>query len=105
MSDNYVEQPTVHDGFKPQLRSVDLNLLTVFDAVMQVQNITRAAQTLGMSQPAVSNAVARLKIMFNDELFVRYGRGIQPTARAFQLFGSIRQALQLVQAQSSSGVM
>ncbi|STI77929.1 leucine transcriptional activator [Escherichia coli] len=38
-----------------------------------------------------------LKVMFNDELFVRYGRGIQPTARAFQLFGSVRQALQLVQ--------
>lgn len=82
---------------KPQLRMVDLNLLTVFDAVMQEQNITRAAHTLGMSQPAVSNAVARLKVMFNDELFVRYGRGIQPTARAFQLFGSVRQALQLVQ--------
>ena len=73
---------------KPQLRMVDLNLLTVFDAVMQEQNITRAAHVLGMSQPAVSNAVARLKVMFNDELFVRYGRGIQPTARAFQLFGS-----------------
>jgi len=85
------------DGSKPQLRMVDLNLLTVFDAVMQEQNITRAAHQLGMSQPAVSNAVARLKVMFNDELFVRYGRGIQPTARAFQLFGSIRQALQLVQ--------
>lgn len=84
-------------GMKPQLRMVDLNLLTVFDAVMQEQNITRAAHLLGMSQPAVSNAVARLKVMFNDELFVRYGRGIQPTARAFQLFGSIRQALQLVQ--------
>lgn len=82
---------------KPQLRMVDLNLLTVFDAVMQEQNITRAAQTLGMSQPAVSNAVARLKLMFNDELFVRYGRGIQPTARAYQLFASVRQALQLVQ--------
>ena len=82
---------------KPQLRIVDLNLLTVFDAVMQEQNITRAAHVLGMSQPAVSNAVARLKVMFNDELFVRYGRGIQPTARAFQLFGSVRQALQLVQ--------
>ncbi len=67
---------------KPQLRMVDLNLLTVFDAVMQEQNITRAAHTLGMSQPAVSNAVSRLKVMFNDELFVRYGRGIQPTARA-----------------------
>ncbi len=76
---------------KPQLRMVDLNLLTVFDAVMQEQNITRAAHVLGMSQPAVSNAVARLKVMFNDELFVRYGRGIQPTARAFQLFGSVRQ--------------
>lgn len=79
------------------LRSVDLNLLTVFDAVMQMQNITRAAGLLGMSQPAVSNAVARLKLMFNDELFVRCGRGIQPTIRAKQLFGPVRQALQLVQ--------
>ena len=95
--ENNIKQPQTTDGIKPQLRTVDLNLLTVFDAVMQEQNITRAAQTLGMSQPAVSNAVARLKVMFNDELFVRYGRGIQPTARAFQLFGSIRQALQLVQ--------
>ncbi|MFI8415168.1 transcriptional regulator LeuO [Serratia sp. NPDC078593] len=79
------------------LRSVDLNLLTVFDAVMQMQNITRAAHSLGMSQPAVSNAVGRLKVMFNDELFVRFGRGIQPTMRARQLFGPVRQALQLVQ--------
>lgn len=62
------------------LRGVDLNLLTVFDAVMQEQNITRAAHNLGMSQPAVSNAVARLKVMFNDELFMRQGRGIQPTS-------------------------
>ncbi|EAA5901278.1 transcriptional regulator LeuO [Salmonella enterica] len=91
------EKPHLLEMGKPQLRMVDLNLLTVFDAVMQEQNITRAAHTLGMSQPAVSNAVARLKVMFNDELFVRYGRGIQPTARAFQLFGSVRQALQLVQ--------
>ena len=60
--DNYSMEST--------LRSVDLNLLTVFDAVMQEQNITRAAQNLGMSQPAVSNAVARLKVMFNDELFI-----------------------------------
>jgi len=97
MPENNINQPQPYDGVKPQLRTVDLNLLTVFDAVMQEQNITRAAQSLGMSQPAVSNAVARLKVMFNDELFVRYGRGIQPTARAFQLFGSIRQALQLVQ--------
>ena len=97
MPDNPLNHLPTGDGLKPQLRSVDLNLLTVFDAVMQEQNITRAAHLLGMSQPAVSNAVSRLKIMFNDELFVRYGRGIQPTMRACQLFGSIRQALQLVQ--------
>ncbi|HAT3904324.1 TPA: transcriptional regulator LeuO [Citrobacter koseri] len=92
-----IDKPHPIEMVKPQLRMVDLNLLTVFDAVMQEQNITRAAHSLGMSQPAVSNAVARLKVMFNDELFVRYGRGIQPTARAYQLFGSVRQALQLVQ--------
>lgn len=86
------------------LRSVDLNLLTVFDAVMQEQNITRAAHNLGMSQPAVSNAVARLKVMFNDELFMRQGRGIQPTQRARQLFGPIRQALQLIRNELPSSV-
>ncbi|MDR9825092.1 transcriptional regulator LeuO [Vibrio sp. FNV 38] len=78
------------------LRGVDLNLLTVFNAVMQEQNITRAAHNLGMSQPAVSNAVARLKVMFNDELFIRQGRGIQATQRARQLYAPIRQALQLI---------
>lgn len=97
MSEEQVENTHISEVTKPQLRKVDLNLLTIFDAVMQEQNITRAAHSLGMSQPAVSNALARLKVMFNDELFVRYGRGIQPTARAFQLFGSVRQALQLVQ--------
>lgn len=97
MSEDHVKDSTQIEVIKPQLRKVDLNLLTIFDAVMQEQNITRAAHSLGMSQPAVSNALARLKVMFNDELFVRYGRGIQPTARAHQLFGSVRQALQLVQ--------
>lgn len=86
------------------LRGVDLNLLTVFDAVMQEQNITRAAHNLGMSQPAVSNAVARLKVMFNDELFMRQGRGIQPTQRARQLFAPIRQALQLIRNELPSAV-
>ena len=60
MSEESSEKSSVAEGTKPQLRTVDLNLLTVFDAVMQEQNITRAAQSLGMSQPAVSNAVARL---------------------------------------------
>lgn len=97
MFEQKTENATSSEDDKSHLRLVDLNLLTVFDVVMQEQHITRAAHVLGMSQPAVSNAVARLKVMFNDELFVRYGRGIQPTVRACQLFGPIRQALQLVQ--------
>ncbi|MDV7105406.1 transcriptional regulator LeuO [Vibrio sp. TH_r3] len=97
MQDKYeLDNIIVSERIESTLRSVDLNLLTVFDAVMQEQNITRAAHNLNMSQPAVSNAVARLKIMFNDELFMRHGRGIQPTQRARQLFGPMRQALQLV---------
>ncbi|OLQ91783.1 transcriptional regulator LeuO [Vibrio ponticus] len=91
--------PHLTNRMESVLRGVDLNLLTVFDAVMQEQNITRAAHNLGMSQPAVSNAVARLKVMFSDELFIRQGRGIQPTQRARQLFVPIRQALQLIRNQ------
>ncbi|MBU4681903.1 transcriptional regulator LeuO [Cedecea davisae] len=97
MTDELIECPDVQEIIKSQLREVDLNLLTVFDAVMQAESITGAARLLGMSQPAVSNAVSRLKIMFNDELFVRYGRGIQPTGRAFQLSSIVRHVLQLVQ--------
>ena len=63
MPEVQTDQPETAELSKPQLRMVDLNLLTVFDAVMQEQNITRAAHVLGMSQPAVSNAVARLKVM------------------------------------------
>ncbi|MFP4971171.1 transcriptional regulator LeuO [Providencia vermicola] len=96
MTDFDAVSPAKKENCDINLRNVDLNLLTVFDVVMQMQNVTRAAQVLGMSQPAVSNAVSRLKSMFNDELFVRYGRGIQPTSRAKQLFGPVRQALQLV---------
>lgn len=97
MSDKQSVPNSTSTKVKPKLRMVDLNLLTVFDVVMQEQNITRAAECMQMSQPAVSNAVARLKVMFEDDLFVRAGRGIQPTVRAMQLYGSVRQALQLIQ--------
>lgn len=72
MTDFDTASPAKKENNDINLRNVDLNLLTVFDVVMQMQNVTRAAQVLGMSQPAVSNAVSRLKSMFNDELFVRY---------------------------------
>ncbi|NIF58641.1 transcriptional regulator LeuO [Enterobacter sp. Ap-916] len=91
------------DAIRPLLRNVDLNLLTVFDTVMRAQSITGAARLLGMSQPAVSNAVSRLKTTFKDELFVRNGRTIQATARAFQLYDVIRDALQMVQNELPEG--
>ena len=104
LNKNEVSHAATSYRMESTLRGVDLNLLTVFDAVMQEQNITRAAYNLSMSQPAVSNAVARLKVMFNDELFMRHGRGIQPTQRARQLFGPVRQALQLVRNELPSSM-
>ncbi|MCY9870361.1 transcriptional regulator LeuO [Vibrio barjaei] len=96
MQQNSISVNANNNKLMSSLRAQDLNLLPVFDTVMQEQNITRAAKELGMSQPAVSNAVSRLKVMFDDELFIRHGRGILPTSKARELFGPIRQALQLV---------
>lgn len=80
------------------LRSIDLNLLVVFDAVFTDGNLTRAADRIGMSQPAVSNALARLREALGDPLFERRGRGMEPTARARELAKPVRQALDLLQA-------
>lgn len=79
------------------LRSLDLNLLTVFDALMREQHLTRAADRLNMSQPAVSNALSRLRVQLRDPLFVRTSKGMLPTAKATQLYGSVRQALEVLQ--------
>ena len=78
------------------LRRVDLNLLTVFDAVMTEGNITRAAEKIGMSQPAVSTAISRFRHLAGDELFERTGRGLRPTPRARALAGPVRRALNMV---------
>jgi DNA-binding transcriptional LysR family regulator len=75
------------------LRSVDLNLLVVFDALIAERNVTRVAARNGMSQPAVSKALNRLRCLFDDPLFVRRDRGVEPTARALELAGPIRGAL------------
>ena len=61
------------------LRKLDLNLLTVFDAIYVEGNLTRAASHIGMSQPAMSNALNRLRHVTKDDLFVRDGRGLHPT--------------------------
>jgi DNA-binding transcriptional LysR family regulator len=64
------------------LRSLDLNLLPVLEAIHTERSLTRASERLHITQPAVSNALARLRLHFEDPLFVREGRGVQPTAMA-----------------------
>jgi DNA-binding transcriptional LysR family regulator len=75
------------------LRAVDLNLLVVFDALMTERNVTRAAVRNGLSQPAMSKALSRLRYLFGDPLFVRRDRTMEPTARAIELAGPIHTAL------------
>src|SRR5579862_3933096 len=75
------------------LRTVDLNLLVVFDALMAERNVTRAAERNGLSQPAVSKALNRLRHLFDDPLFVRRDRTMEPTTRALELAGPIHGAL------------
>jgi len=76
-----------------RLSAIDLNLLVVFDAVMHERNVTRAAQRLGLSQPATSHALARLRHMLKDDLFTRTPGGMEPTPRAEELAQSLREAL------------
>ena len=75
------------------LGSLDLNLLRVFDAVARERHVTRAAERLHLSQPAVSNALARLRVALGDELFLRRPGGVEPTALALSLAGPVAEAL------------
>ena len=74
-------------------RTLDLNLLRVFDEVMAERNLTRAAEKLSLTQPAVSNALRRLREVVGDDLLVRSGQGVEPTPRALALWPTVRQAL------------
>jgi DNA-binding transcriptional LysR family regulator len=75
------------------LRTIDLNLLPVFDAVYSERNLTRAAETLNATQPAVSMALRRLRTALGDPLFVRAGQGVVPTRAAEVLIGPVREGL------------
>lgn len=79
------------------LREIDLNLLVVFLEVSNTRGISAAAQNLGLSQPAVSNALARLRTTFDDPLFVRTPSGMQPTPLADQLAEPVANALSQLQ--------
>ena len=67
------------------LKSIDLNLLVAFDALMSERSVSRAAAKLGITQSAVSHALKRLRIMFGDPLMRRGSRGMEPTERALSL--------------------
>lgn len=79
------------------LAGIDLNLLVVFDALMTEQNVTRAGERIGLSQPATSNALTRLRSLINDDLFIRTATGVRPTPTAIALHQQLRPALQQIQ--------
>src|SRR3954466_6091936 len=80
------------------IQDVDLNLLRVFDAVLRERAVTAAAARLGLTQPAVSNALARLRAVFNDALFLRTPGGMDATPFGRQLGEPVRQALALLES-------
>ena len=87
----------MHDPIAPSFRTLDLNLLRVFDEVMAERSLTRAARNLSLTQPAVSNALRRLREALGDELVRRHGHGVEPTPRALVLWPSVREALRQLQ--------
>jgi len=81
------------------IESLDIRLLAVFDTVYEQRSLTRAAAKLEISQPAVSQALGRLRHWLDDPLFVRAAHGLEPTARATEVAGAVRQILGLFREQ------
>ena len=85
------------------LKQVDLNLFTIFDVIYTEKSLTKAGKVLGITQPAVSNALSRLRTTFNDNLFIRTSHGMMPTPVAQNVINEIRQALQLLRSSVQEG--
>lgn len=79
-----------------RLNRVDLNLFIVFEAIYREKSISKVALLLNLTQPAVSNALSRLRKTFNDPLFVRSPQGMLPTSTANNIIGDVRKALDLL---------
>ncbi len=79
-----------------ELEDLDLNLLVVFNQLLIERKVSQVAENLGLGQPAVSNALARMRKLFGDELFLRTSNGMEPTPFAAQLAGSITAALGMI---------
>ncbi|ASY69828.1 LysR-family transcriptional regulator [Sinorhizobium fredii CCBAU 83666] len=80
-------------GIPMNLNAFDLNLLRVFDALIRERSVTRAGDQIGLSQPAVSSALRRLRALLDDQLFIRRGNDMIPTPRALELGSPVRDAL------------
>jgi LysR family transcriptional activator of mexEF-oprN operon len=76
-----------------ELRKSDINLMVIFEALMQEQNVTRVAEKMYLGQPTVSTALGRLRTLFNDPLFVRVGHRMEPTRRAEEIIRHLSPAL------------
>src|SRR5690349_9409488 len=85
------------------LRSFDLNLLIAFDALISEGSVTKAAQRLKIQQPAMSHSLSTLRVLLQDELCIRVGQVMQPTAKARSLAVPVRQALRQAQLALSGG--
>lgn len=85
------------------IRNIDLNLLPVFEALMHDRSVTRTALRLGLSQPAVSSALRRLREQVGDPLLIRTRTGMRPTPRAEQIFASVSQAFDVIQNAFQTG--
>ena len=81
------------------IRSVDLNLLVIFDAMARLGSVNRTAEAVGLSQPATSGALARLRSVFDDPLFVRSGSRMEPTPRALELAPAVRRVVQTIESE------
>ena len=86
------------------IRGVDLNLLKAFDALTTERAVTRAAGRIGLSQPAMSHALSRLRDLFADDLFVRTPTGMEPTARAREIAPLVAAAIEHIEAALNLGI-
>ncbi|KXV04355.1 LysR family transcriptional regulator [Caballeronia megalochromosomata] len=82
---------------------LDLNLFVVFESIYEKRNLTRASEALFITQPAVSNALARMRKAFGDPLFVSTPSGMVPTPFTENIIGRVREALQLLEASATEG--
>ncbi len=85
------------------LSRIDMNLLVVFEALMEERNVTRAGDRVGLAQPSVSSALGRLRRLFDDDLFVRTPSGMAPTRRALEIAPRVGEALHLIRAAFDPG--